>query len=234
MDMRIELTEEMILAANDYLPIVQKYEMAQAIAQECVVHAKMNMQREDGTVKALPDRVQEAQLKTNLYLMGVLAKHYLKIPYEGMDDMMGDNKYYGLQMPANVYDQFAASHVMNQLEQMKTCKAVKDKVYNILYDYRKFQRMLNAEIEIVVGHQNDLVWRMLAAMEMDMKEAVVNELGAVQKPQNAENMTDEEKIAAAKEKLAKFRETVHRMAEMEETLSQKVAQMEAAGEKADA
>lgn len=237
MDMRIELTEDMILAANDYVPIVQKYEMAQAIAQECVAHAKMNMQREDGTVKALPDRVQEAQLKTNLYLMGVLAKHYLKIPYEGMDDMMGQNPYYGLQMPANIYDQFAASHVMNQLEQMKTCKAVKDKVYNILYDYRKFQRMLNAEIEIVVGHQNDVVWRMLAAMEMDMKEAVFNELGTVQKPQSeqsAEPMTDEEKIAAAKEKLAKFRETVHRMAEMEETLSQKVAQMEAAGEKADA
>lgn len=233
--MRIELTEEMILAANDYVPMLEKYEMAQAIAQECTARAKMNMQREDGTVKSLPDRVQEMQLKTNMYLMGVLAKHYLKIPYEGMDDMMGDNKYYGLQMPLNIYDQFAASHVMNQLEQMKTHRAVKDKVYNILYDYRKFQRMLNAEIEIVVGHQNDVVWRLLAAMEMDMKQMVADELRTVQETADPKtDMTKEEKLADAKEKLAKFRETVSRMAEMEETLSQKIHQMEAEGGGQDA
>lgn len=228
---RIVLTEEMILEANDYLPLGQKYEMAQAIAQDCVAKAKMQMQREDGTVKALPDRVQEMQLKTNLYMMGVLAKHYLKIAYEGMDDMMGDNRFFGLQMPMNLYDQFAQSHVMNQLEQMKTSRNVKDKVYNILYDYRKFQRMVNAEIEIVVGHQNDVVWRLLAAMEMDMKQAAVNELEKAQQAPDAEGMTEEEKLAAAKEKLEKFRETVQKMSALERTLTEKIDQMAAGADK---
>lgn len=232
------LTEDMILEANDYLPIVQKYEMAQRIAQDCVAKVRMEMQQDEGNVKTLPDRVQEAQLKTNLYLMGVLAKHYLKIPYDGENVQMGDNPYYGLQMPANLYDQFGRSHVLNQLEQMKGSKAVRDKVYNILYDYRKFQRMLNAEIETILGHQNDVVWRFMAAMEMDMKRAALDEMqAAMEKPAEGEDAapdTDAQKLEQAREKLRKFHETVEKMRAMEEALAQKLGGLEAKGEESHA
>lgn len=232
MDGKITLTEQTILNANDYIPLLEKQKMAETIAQKCVTAVKMTMAGNDGNKHALPNRFQEVQFLTSLYLMGIFAKLYLKIPYEGDNDTREDNPYYGLQMPANIYDRFAGSHVMNQLEHLKADKACRDKVFNILYDYRKLQRMLNAEIEIVLAHQNDVVWRLMASMELNVKEAMLGALEAQSEDgQTAAAETDAKKLQEARKKLDEFKSVQEKMAKVEEKLREKLDALEVAAQK---
>lgn len=209
----VKVTPEIIEKAIDYIPLMEKQNMAETIGQKCIARVKMTMRGSDGHTKSLPDRFQETQLLTNLYLMGILAKCYLHIPYEGDGDTKEDNPYYGLQMPLNIYDRFAGSHVMNQLEQLKADKACKDKVYNILYDYRKLQRMINAEIEMAVEHQNDVVWRFLDVMETTAKESFLHDV-------EAENTSDAQTEETAEEKAAKVAKAKEYLASLDEKVAQ--------------
>lgn len=228
----VKITPEIIEQACDYIPMLEKHNMAEQIAQQCVHRVKMTMLDNNGNRKAIPDRFQEAQLFTNLYMMGILAKLYLMIPYDGDSDKKDDNPYYGLQMPLNTYDQFAGSHVLNQLEQLKSDKSCKDKVYNILYDYRKLQRMINGEIETILGHQNDVVWRLLDALEVDAKEAALAALNE-EHTENETPQTPEDKIADAKEKLEQFRQVKEQMDVTYAKLHSKLMRMEADASKGD-
>lgn len=219
----VKITPEIIDQACDYIPLMEKQKMAETIGQKCVARVQMTMVGTDGRKKGLPDRFQETQLLTNLYLMGILAKCYLHIPYDGDGDTREDNPYYGLQMPLNVYDRFAGSHVMNQLEQLKTDKACKDKIYNILYDYRKLQRMISAEIEMAVEHQNDVVWRFLNVMEMNAQESLLKDM------EESAEMSDEnnaevkvEQIAKAEEQLAGLDEKIAQLTNISQSFRSKL------------
>ena len=225
----VKITPEIIESACDYIPLMEKQNMAETIGQKCVARVKMTMRGSDGHTKSLPDRFQETQLLTNLYLMGILAKCYLHIPYDGDGDTREDNHYYGLQMPLNTYDRFAGSHVLNQLEQLKADKTCKDKVYNILYDYRKLQRMINAEIEMTVEHQNDVVWRFLDVMETTAKESFLHDVETESEAEPKAEETAEEKaakVAKAKEYLASLDEKVAQLTSISQNFHKKLEMMD--------
>ena len=219
----VKITPEIIEQACDYIPLLEKQKMAETIGQKCVARVQMTMVGSDGRKKSLPDRFQETQLVTNLYLMGILAKCYLHIPYEGDADMKENNPYYGLQMPCNTYDVWAGSHVVNQLEQLKTDKTCKDKIYNSLYDYRKLQRMISAEIETAVEHQNDIVWRFLDVMEMSAKESILKDIEEATENQSEE--TEQEKaakVAKAKEALAEMDKKIAQLSSISQNFRKKL------------
>lgn len=226
--MYVKITPEIIEKASDYIPLMEKQKMAETIGQKCVARVQMTMVGADGQRKSLPDRYQEMQVTTNLYLMGILAKCYLHIPYDGDGDTQEDNPYYGLQMAANMYDVWGCSHVMNQLEQLKMDKNCKDKVYNILYDYRKLQRMISAEIELAVGHQNDVVWRLLDAMDRTVKEGVMEGMASVaERPETETGAADKaQQIAKAKEYLDALEGKVSQLSAMSQTYRKKLEEME--------
>lgn len=227
MERKIMITPEVMEKADTYIPLMEKQKMAETIAQQCVVAVKMTMVGSEGTGTALPNRYQENQILTNLYLMGILAKRYLKIAYEGEDDVREDNPYYGLQMPMNLYDSFAGSHVMNQLEILKADKHCRDKVYDLLYDYRKMQRMLNAEITTVLEHQNDVVWRLLGAMETAVNGAVNDALESTAEKDTPEK-PEKDKIADARKKLEQLKDTKERLNSTYEKLAKHLAVIEGA------
>ena len=219
----VNITTDIIENACDYIPLMEKQNMAEIIGQKCIARVKMTMRGSDGLTKTLPDRFQETQLLTNLYLMGILAKCYLHISYDGDKDTKEDNPYYGLQMPLNIYDRFAGSHVINQLEQLKSDKACKDKVYNILYDYRKFQRMISAEIEMAVDHQNDVVWRLLDVVESTAQESFLKD--ADPESDTVNNQSEEEKakqVAKAKEYLASLEDKVSQLDAISQSFRKKL------------
>ena len=85
MENKIVITPEIVKNATDYIPLMKKQEMAETIAQKCIVKVLMKYtEKGDGTDSVpMPDRYQEYHMYTNLYLMGVLAHEYLHIPYEG-------------------------------------------------------------------------------------------------------------------------------------------------------
>lgn len=231
MESKIIITKEIIEKASDYMPLQLKVEMVERIAQECVARVVMTKVGKNGEQEPLPDRCQEQQLLTNLYLMGVLASKYLFIPYEGEYDAKEDNPYYGLMMPLNIYDRFAASHVINQLEKLKGDKDCRDKVFNILYDYGQFRRMLYDEIHRIVEHRNDVVWRLTEALEADVKTAISNE---VLSHIEGDEKTDSDAIREAEEKLQDYLAKKEKADALAERLTKRLQAIKEASQKNEA
>lgn len=237
MENRIVITPEIVKNATDYIPLMKKQEMAEAIAQKCIVKVLMKYtEKGDGTDSVpMPDRYQEYHMYTNLYLMGVLAKEYLHIPYEGDGSGKEHTGYDNLKMPANVYDQWGASHVLNQLEQMKTDRELREKVLDLLNDYKDFRWMLAHEIDILLGHDNDVVTRMMQALGASIKEMAADsmqELGEAlqgEQPQEAEpeKKVSEEDIAKAASELERLKQLRVRMEQVEKELHDKIEEARA-------
>lgn len=205
MESKIIITKEIIDKATAYVPLQLKAEIAESIAQSCTANVAMSRVGKNGERNPLPYRCQERQIATNLYMMGILAREYLHIPYDGEDDSVEDNPYYGLMMPANTYDLFAGSHILNQLEKLKGDKDCRDKVFAILYDYRQFQRMVLDEIRCIVEHRNDVVYRLLEALEVDVQAAVASGINGAG-VDSSETAGDAGTLEEAEKLLARYRE----------------------------
>lgn len=237
MENKIVITPEIVKNATDYIPLMKKQEMAETIAQKCIVKVLMKYtEKGDGTDSVpMPDRYQEYHMYTNLYLMGVLAHEYLHIPYEGDGTGKEIIDYENLKMPANVYDQWGASHVLNQLEQMKTDRELREKVFDLLNDYKDFRWMLAHEIDILLGHNNDVVTRMMQAIGASIKEMAADsmqELGEAlqgEQPQEAEpeKKVSEEDIAKAASELERLKQLRERMEQVEKELQYKIEEAKA-------
>ena len=237
MENKIVITPEIVKNATDYIPLMKKQEMAETIAQKCIVKVLMKYtEKGDGTDSVpMPDRYQEYHMYTNLYLMGVLAHEYLHIPYEGDGTGKEIIDYENLKMPANVYDQWGASHVLNQLEQMKTDRELREKVFDLLNDFKDFRWMLAHEIDILLGHNNDVVTRMMQAIGASIKEMAadsVHELGEAlqnEQPQEAEpeKKVSEEDIAKAASELERLKQLRERMEQVEKELHDKIEEAKA-------
>lgn len=237
MENKIVITPEIVKSATDYIPLMKKQEMAETIAQKCIVKVLMKYtEKGDGTDSVpMPDRYQEYHMYTNLYLMGVLAHEYLHIPYEGDGTVKEIIDYENLKMPANVYDQWGASHVLNQLEQMKTDREMREKVFDLLNDFKDFRWMLAHEIDILLGHNNDVVTRMMQALGSSIKEMAADsmqELGEAlqnEQPQEAEpeKKVSAEDIAKAASELERLKQLRERMEQVEKELHDKIEEARA-------
>lgn len=237
MENKIVITPEIVKSATDYIPLMKKQEMAETIAQKCIVKVLMKYtEKGDGTDSVpMPDRYQEYHMYTNLYLMGVLAHEYLHIPYEGDGTGKEIIDYENLKMPANVYDQWGESHVLNQLEQMKTDRELREKVFDLLNDFKDFRWMLAHEIDILLGHNNDVVTRMMQAIGTSIKEMAADsmqELGEAlqnEQPQEAEpeKKVSAEDIAKAASELERLKQLRERMEQVEKELHDKIEEAKA-------
>lgn len=148
------VTREMIKGARTYMPLREKQNKAEVIAQACVRQVHMRYRENDRQeFEPMPDRYQVSQEAYSLCMMQVLVRDYLK---QGGDE--------NVSMPENEYDQWGESHLMNQLERMKFDKAFGQRVFDLLYDFKDFRFMVNKEIEILLGHENDVVTRLAAYM----------------------------------------------------------------------
>lgn len=237
MENKIVITPEIVKNATDYIPLMKKQEMAETIAQKCLVKVLMKYtEKGDGTDSVpMPDRYQEYHMYTNLYLMGVLAHEYLHIPYEGDGTGKEIIDYENLKMPANVYDQWGASHVLNQLEQMKTDREMREKVFDLLNDFKDFRWMLAHEIDILLGHNNDVVTRMMQAIGTSIKEMAADSMQGLgealqnEQPQEAEpeKKVSAEDIAKAASELERLKQLRERMEQVEKELHDKIEEAKA-------
>lgn len=223
MENKIVITPEIVKNATDYIPLMKKQEMAETIAQKCIVKVLMKYtEKGDGTDSVpMPDRYQEYHMYTNLYLMGVLAHEYLHIPYEGDGTGKEIIDYENLKMPANVYDQWGESHVLNQLEQMKTDRELREKVFDLLNDFKDFRWMLAHEIDILLGHNNDVVTRMMQAIGTSIKEMAadsIQELGEALQNEQSQEAEPEKKVSA--EDIAKAASELERLKQLRERMEQ--------------
>lgn len=153
----ITLTKEMIENARDYIPIERKHIWCKNVAAACVVDVTVNGTGVDGVV-ALPNRWEENVMARTMALASALAQNYLGIWDEEA------------VLQANDYDEIMGSHIVNQLERLKADKEIRDKIFNIQYDYNELKKMLNTEIYSRLGHLNDTLSRAVVMLQMQDPE----------------------------------------------------------------
>lgn len=151
---KFKITEEMLMAATDYIPLTKKIAIAKIIAPKCIEKSVTAEQNQKGLeFLALPTQWVDDLETKNLYTMSVLLREYLgvKIPESFTDQN---------------YDEYASVHILNQLERFKSNVSLKDKVFDLLSDFRDFKKMLDTEIFNEKEVRNDPVARISAAISI--------------------------------------------------------------------
>lgn len=183
------LTEEDIRNAVSYLPLAKKTAMARAYAQDCLLQFDISTGNEE-VDKVFPSRFQENPQKRMLYGMLVLLREYLK----KMEDE---------DLSTEQYDVWGASSIFNQLDRFKSSKdpEIRNKVYDLVDDYREFYRMLGTEINSLAEAKNDFLARFVQYVSLSQSpEALQEQLEQLEKlTQEIEGMKGTIKEADKKE-----------------------------------
>lgn len=144
--------------AKSYIPASTKEYMARLMAK-LIVRPLENDAGEDG--KPLPPIRTEDRLRRAQCLNGVLAGWYFGANYENekitIVDEDGNRREEELHFVMSVasLDEWLEGHPINQLERLKKEKSIANKVYDILYDFRAFELMLNGTIHDEIEMAND-------------------------------------------------------------------------------
>ena len=167
----VTITPEDIEKARTYMPIGHKAAVTELMAQLCVRYVENEAHGADMQLpaRAVEDRATRAQC-----LMGILAGWYFHkdfptagVSYRGEDGSLV-TKPIACCMDTATLDEWAGSHVINQLERLKKEKKAANKVYDLLYDFRAFELMLNGAIRDELDKRNDPALRMSEMMAVQV------------------------------------------------------------------
>lgn len=163
------ITEDIIRNATSYLPIDKKSAMARTFAEDCISKVEISVSKDDGN-DVLPPRYQENPRMKSLFGMMVLLSDYLHL--------INANDNGDVSLTAQEFDEWGEASVMNQLDRMKSSKnaEIKNKIYDILDDYREFYRMLGVEISSLIANKNDFLVRFLQYFTAEITPDVVKGL----------------------------------------------------------
>ena len=181
------ITEDIILNATLYVPIAKKSALARAFAEDCISKVEIKLNGDDAS-SILPPRYQENPMMKSLYGMMTLLSEYLH--------MMPTDDEGNVSMDADTFDEWGASSIMNQLDRMKSSKnqEIRNRVYDILDDYREFYRMLGVEISSILANKNDMLSRFMQYFQSEITADIVKgALGGLQSAlQDIKNYTPEQ------------------------------------------
>lgn len=144
--------KEVFAKANAYVPLMEKAAIVSHCAERCIDRVVVNTgERFRGDV---PPMYRENGQRKRRYLMGILARAYLRLDFDGCEE----DKWL---MSADDYDLVGGVQLVNQIDRMKKqSDALRDKAYDLLADYRDLEKMLNTEINANLAVMNDVVARM--------------------------------------------------------------------------
>ena len=166
----INITEQDIINAADYVDIGVKEEYTRAVAYVCL--EPVEVQNDD---EALPTMFRENKKIKAQYLMGALATMLRKdfAPQE-----LKTGEILNGCMVESEYNDWASSHVMNQLERMKKCgkPAVVNKLFDLLYDYKAIELMLTGAIKDELEIRNDPFNRAMQFLSNAALQSALNSL----------------------------------------------------------
>lgn len=163
---RLNLAEETVLNANSYAPISIKEEFVEHCVARCLQKITVNLS-EDGT--AMPNMYEEDTFLRSRYMMAAFVRIYLGLPTEVQEE-----DEWLMSVPE--YDKWAGSHILNQLERMKGKADLRDKVFDMLRDYRDLEKRLSTAIYSKLNAMNDPANRIFLKIQMDTsEEALANQ-----------------------------------------------------------
>jgi hypothetical protein len=129
----------------------------------------------------LPSFRVEDRMMRQQCLMGVLAQFYFGMEFENavleIENEKGETRLEPIKgcMTVAEMDKFCESHPINQLERMKREKAVANKVYDLLYDFKGFEAFLNGAIRETIEMQNDPALRIAQMMAIQTTPETIKE-----------------------------------------------------------
>lgn len=163
------ITEDIILNATIYVPIERKSSLAQSFAEDCISKVEIKLNGDDSS-SILPPRYQENPMMKSLCGMMTLLSEYLH--------MIHGDENGNISMDAEAFDEWGEASIMNQLDRMKSSKnlEIRNRVYDILDDYREFYRMLGVEISSLLANKNDVLSRLLQYFQSEITPDIVKGL----------------------------------------------------------
>lgn len=155
---KIIITEDMIAAANDYLPNATKEGWVSETAAKCFNRLAITADDEE-----MPPMYMVNEGLKRRYLMKAFAELYMKqrTGADAKDEALMDEED---------YDRWAGSHVFEQLNRMKHIVAVRDKCFDILADFKDLEKRLASQLSGLLAVQNDAVLRQSQYTTAQMKE----------------------------------------------------------------
>lgn len=169
--------KEVFAKAHTYVPLMEKAAIVSYCAERCIDRVVVNTgEKFRGDV---PPMYRENGQRKRRYLMGILARAYLRLDFDGCEE----DKWL---LSADDYDLVGGVQLINQIDRMKKqSDALRDKAYDLLADYRDLEKMLNTEINANLAVMNDVVARMAmstaAAMTPESMKELVEMAEQVQK-----------------------------------------------------
>ena len=187
--MAIELTKEQLKDARTYIPIVSKELLAEEIASWVMEPVEMTKD----SMFPMPPMYKENRAAKNLLMLGILCKFYLRIDFSCQSvRLLEDGKKVGEQEvdffpTTEAYDELASSMIFNQLERLKKgSNEVSNIIFDILYDFKTLEQMVNAVIKELLLRKNDIVSRVTDMLMLIGSEQNLETLkGELAKLQNA-------------------------------------------------
>lgn len=187
--MAIELTKEQLKDARTYIPIASKELLAEEIASWVMESVEMT---DEDSVFPMPPMYKENRAAKNLLMMGIMCRYYLRLDFDCQSvrlvengEKVGEQEVDFFPTP-EAYDEMASSMIFNQLERLKKGNnEVSNTIFDILYDFKTLEQMVNAEIKELLLRKNDVVARVVAMLTRmgseQSLEALKGELDRLQK-----------------------------------------------------
>lgn len=163
------ITEDVIRNATIYLPIAKKSALARTFAEDCISKVEIKLSN-GGNSDLLPPRYQENPMMKSLFGMMTLLSQYLHV--------VEANEKGELSMSPQEFDEWGEASIMNQLDRLKSSKnpEIKNRVYDILDDYREFYRMLGVEISSLLANKNDFLVRFMQYFQTEITQEALKGL----------------------------------------------------------
>lgn len=157
MSEKIEITKEMLAGARDYVPNAEKEAWVAENAAKCFDRLAITSDGEE-----LPTMYMVNEGLRRRFLMTAFAEMYLK------QDKEADERDEALMNDA-CFDRWAGSHVFNQLERLKRDAELRDKVFDLLADFKDLEKRFSAQLAGLLAVQNDSVVRQSQYTAAQMK-----------------------------------------------------------------
>ena len=184
------ITDEMIRGAESYIPFVDKLTIVSETAEACLEP----VDRETAGIATetqlpIPQLYKERSGAKQYFLMYYFLTKYLHV------------KIAETGWTTEEYDYYASSHIFNQLERFKSKDAeIKNKVFDLLYDYKQLKSMLEVEIYNLKETKNSALDRLQDSISLFASPENIAKLNELMQKNLGELETAQKKLAAKRGK----------------------------------
>lgn len=149
-----QITPDLVANASDYMPIAEKTKFVEYVSVRTLERLELRAETDVGESISVPPIYKENPELKRRYEMGAFVRFYLGLEAEQVDD----DPY---MLSRDDYDYAAKLHIFNQLERLKQQResGVRDKIWDIMQDFRDLEKYLNNEVFGIVNAQNDILVR---------------------------------------------------------------------------